>query len=87
MGTVDSISRPVTKAVQARTALYKPYAASMEEGWTRLVLDNFEIPYESIYNAGIRAGNLRARFDCIVLPSVGVRTILEGYPEDTTAPG
>ena len=70
----------------ARTALYQPYAASMEEGWTRLVLDNFEVAYETVHNAGIRAGNLRARFDCIVLPSIGTRTILEGYPEDTTAP-
>ena len=70
----------------ARTALYQPYIASMEEGWTRLVLDNHEIPYDSIFNAGIRAGNLRDRYDCIVLPSVGPQLILNGYPEDSTAP-
>ncbi len=69
-----------------RTALYHPYVASMEEGWTRLVLDNFEIPYESIYNAGIRAGNLADRYDCIILPSVRARTIIDGYAEDSTAP-
>lgn len=73
-------------ARKPRAALYHPYAASMEEGWTRLALDNFEIPYESIYNEGIRAGSLAERYDCIILPSVGPGTILNGYPDDVTAP-
>lgn len=76
----------VVKAVAARTALYHPWTASMEEGWTRLALDTHEVPFQSIYNAEIRAGNLAERFDCIILPSVSVRSIVNGYPDDTTAP-
>ena len=58
----------------------------MDEGWTRLVLEQFEMPYTSIHNAEIRAGNLRQRYDCIVIPSLGVNTILEGRAKDTTFP-
>lgn len=76
----------VAKGVRSRTALYHPWTASMEEGWTRLALDTHEVPFQSIYNAEIRAGNLHQRFDCIILPSVGVRYMVEGYSEDQTAP-
>ncbi len=90
--SVESISDADAKRIgsdeakRPRTALYQPYIASMEEGWTRLALDTHEMAYESIFNAGIRAGKLRERYDCIVLPSVGPQLILDGYPEDATAP-
>ena len=73
-------------AVQPRTALYQPWTASMDEGWTRFVLDEFEVPFSSIHNAEIRAGNLRDRYDCIVLPSIGTGSILEGRAKDSTFP-
>jgi hypothetical protein len=80
------VEQSLTEAVQPRTALYQPWTASMDEGWTRLVLDNFDVPYTSIHNAEIAAGNLRERYDCIVLPSMSTRSILEGRAPDTTAP-
>jgi len=70
----------------SRAALYQPYIANMEEGWARLALDNHEIPYDTIHNAGIRAGNLNARYDVIVLPPAGPESIINGYPTDSTAP-
>jgi hypothetical protein len=76
----------VQDAIQPRTALYQPWTASMDEGWTRLVLEQFEMPYTSIHNAEIRAGNLRRHYDCIVIPSLGVDTILEGRAKDSTFP-
>jgi hypothetical protein len=76
----------VQDAIQPRTALYQPWTASMDEGWTRLVLEQFEVPYTSIHNAEIRAGNLRRHYDCIVIPSLGVDTILEGRAKDSTFP-
>ncbi len=82
----SSVDRGFQDAVQPRTALYQPWTASMDEGWTRLALDSFEVPYTSIHNAEIRAGNLRDRYDCIVLPSVPARYIVNGRSPDTTAP-
>ncbi len=69
-----------------RLGLYQPWTASMDEGWTRLVLDNFEFAYTSVHNAEIRAGNLRQRYDCLVLPSVSSSSIINGRSVDTTEP-
>jgi hypothetical protein len=67
-------------------ALYQPWTASKDEGWTRLVLDSFEFDYSSIHNAEIRAGKLKDRYDCLVLPSIGPRSIINGRAADTTGP-
>lgn len=69
-----------------RTGLYQPWTASMDEGWTRLVLDNFEFDYTSVHNAEIRAGCLRDRYDCLVLPSISSGSIIQGRSVDTTEP-
>ena len=58
----------------------------MDEGWTRLVLDNFEFDYASVHNAEIRAGHLRDRYDCLVLPSISSGSIIRGRSADTTEP-
>ena len=69
-----------------RTALYQPWTASMDEGWTRLVLEKFRFPYTSIHNAEIRAGSLRDRYDCIIIPDLSARSILEGRSDKRTPP-
>ncbi len=71
---------------EPRLGLYQPWTASMDEGWTRLVLDNFEFDYVSLHNAEIRAGDLADRYDCIVLPSIPTRQIVQGRAADTSAP-
>lgn len=86
LGANETKVRHVMPARRPRTALYQPWTASMDEGWTRLVLENFDVAYTTIHNGEIRAGNLQDRYDCIVLPSISSRSILEGNPEDSTAP-
>jgi hypothetical protein len=73
-------------AAAPRLGLYQPWTANMDEGWTRLVLEQFEFPYSSVHNAEVIAGNLRDRYDCIVLPAVSPKSILSGHPLDTTEP-
>ncbi|MEW4567113.1 M14 metallopeptidase family protein [Tautonia sp. JC769] len=69
-----------------RIGLYQPWVPSMDEGWTRLVLERFEIPYETVRNADLTIGDLNDRFDVIVLPSIGRRTFMEGYRPDQSEP-
>jgi hypothetical protein len=66
-------------AVRARVAVYKPWRASMDEGWTRWLFDQYQFPYTTITNADFRAGNLRSRFDVIVLASDGAALLRDGY--------
>lgn len=59
-----------------KIGLYKGFTGSMDEGWTRLVLDNFQIPYSSVSNKDFR--NNKLNFDAIILPADGENTILNG---------
>ncbi len=44
---------------------------TQDEGWVRLALDRFKVPYTYFGDTKLREGNLRARFDVIVFPHVG----------------
>jgi len=63
-----------------RIGLYKPWAVSMDEGWTRLVLDTHDFKYTNLDNGAMKQKNLNARFDVIVLPDVDKNVIVEGKP-------
>jgi hypothetical protein len=61
-----------------RIGLYRPWTASMDEGWTRWVLEQFSIPYIAVTDSMIRAGDLGRRMDVLVLPSVEDSAIVNG---------
>jgi hypothetical protein len=67
-----------------RVGLYQSYNASMDEGWTRWIFDQYknQLSYKSLLDAEIRAGNLRQKFDAIVLPDQSARAIFSGLPEN-----
>ncbi len=71
---------------QPRVGLYRPWAASMDEGWTRWVLERYEFDFSSLYNADVRAGDLLERFDVIIIADMGAARILEGYPKGSVPP-
>ncbi len=72
-----------TDIAAARIALYKPWQASMDEGWTRLVLENHAFPYANVDNARIRAGDLGADFDVLILPSgQQLQRMIDGISEE-----
>lgn len=50
-----------------RLGLWDRYGGSMPSGWLRLVLEAFEFPYEVVYPQALDAGDLRSRFDALVL--------------------
>lgn len=68
-----------------RVAVYQPWVPSMDEGWTRLVLESFRVPYRTVHNAEVRAGALR-EFDVLLLPSVEAKILKDGYAANETEP-
>lgn len=66
--------------------LYQPWVPSMDEGWTRLVLEDFRFPYTTLHNSDIQVGKLRERFDVVVLPSIDVKTLKQGFAPNETDP-
>jgi hypothetical protein len=69
-----------------RVGIYKSYLAPMDEGWTRYVLEEFHVPFTSIENTDVRAGNLQSRFDTIILPSQDVDAIVNGHAPGAMPP-
>jgi hypothetical protein len=55
----------------------------MDEGWTRWVLEQYEFPYTTLRDRDIRAGNLRAKFDVILLPDATYEQMLNGLAPGT----
>ncbi len=66
---------------EPRVGLYKSWTASMDEGWTRWVLEQYEIPHMSVFDEEIRKGNLNDIFDVIIIPDLGENAIIKGVPE------
>jgi hypothetical protein len=78
----NSIARP-------RVALYRSWVPSMDEGWTRWLLENFGFAYSRITNQDLQHADLTKHFDVIVFPDESASDLAEGYtkghmPEEFT---
>jgi len=72
---------PQAKLREVRVGLYKPWLASMDEGWTRWLLEQYEFNLKTVDNAAVKAGKLNGAFDAIILPDVQKEVIVEGKPK------
>jgi hypothetical protein len=82
----SAVAKPFTRP---HLALYRSWSPSMDEGWTRWVLEQFKFDYKNLYDAEVRAGNLKEKFDVIILPDQSMQQIIAGnrsgtYPEEYT---
>ncbi len=78
--------RPGTAVSRPTVGLYRPWQASIDEGWTRWLLERFDFEFVNLYNADVRAGELLERVDVIILPDMRGRQILQGAAKGTTRP-
>jgi hypothetical protein len=76
----------VVPLTRARVGLYKPWVESIDEGWTRWLLEQYEFEFENIADADIRRGGLHQRFGAIVLPDMAAERILAGHPAGSMPP-
>lgn len=63
-----------------RIGLYKSYAAVLDEGWTRWVLEQWGVPYSTLQNRDLQTAgdSLRSRLDAVVLPDQNPNEIVNG---------
>jgi len=94
---VDDDATLPTQSVSGSLAIYKSHVPSMDEGWTRFVLQQNGRPYTDVFidetktsppfssleDAEARAGNLRAKYDAIIIPDQAARLILNGHKAGT----
>jgi hypothetical protein len=72
------ITPPPGMAV-GRVGLYMSWVANMDAGWTEWLFDRFGVKYTVLHDADIRPGNLRQKFDVIVLPDQSTPSLLHGW--------
>ena len=55
---------------EQRIGVFQRYlGGNMDEGWTRLLLEQFEFPYETVMDNDVLSGDLGERFDVVILPA------------------
>jgi len=69
-----------------RIGLYRPWRASMDEGWTRWLLEQYGFDFTSVYNHDVVAGDLRDRYDVIVIADMSGSQITEGFAKGSVQP-
>lgn len=70
-----------------RLAVYQSWVPVADEGWTRLILEEHEFDFKVIHDADIRAGNLRAAYDVIIMPSHwNTNMLVNGHAPGTMPP-
>jgi len=84
--TVNSGAYHYTLTRMPRIAVYRPWTANMDEGWTRWVLEQFKLPYVSLTDSVARAGKLRDHFDVLLVPDMSLREMRDGNSEAEMPP-
>ncbi|MDE2752904.1 MAG: M14 family metallopeptidase, partial [Gemmatimonadota bacterium] len=75
-----------TRFARPRVGLYRPWNPSMDEGWTRWLLEAYDFEFTSLRNADVLAGGLRGRYDVIIVADMGSGQILNGFARGTVPP-
>lgn len=75
----------VYRLKNVRLGVYRPNVSSMDEGWARWVLEEFGFEYTTLTTTDVKQGNLRDRFDCILVPHIAAASIRNGQPERNKA--
>lgn len=84
IGSLNNPGRVAADRIAApRIALYRSWRASMDEGWTRWLLETYDFPFDGIGDAEIRSGALEKHCDVLILPSMSSGAILKGHAPGT----
>jgi hypothetical protein len=69
-------ARPAAERVrQLRVGVWDRYGGSMPAGWTRLVLEQLEMPFTTVYAKELDAGKLNAKYDVLLFVDGGIPAV------------
>ncbi len=63
---------PAHDAGVPRIAIYSQWTSTQDLGWYRLTFDNFGIPYDLIYKEQVKQGDLRGKYDVIIMAAQNI---------------
>ena len=70
-------ARPASPARvrQARIGIWDQYGGSMDAGWLRWILEQYEFPFQRVFPQELDAGNLNAKYDILVFVGGGIPAV------------
>ena len=83
MQAVAKAPADASSTKKPRLGLYRPWTPSIDEGWTRWILEEYGFTPVTLRNGDVQAGHLRERFDSILIADASQRSIMEGYAAGT----
>ena len=70
--SAGDIGRPIERL---RIGMYRRYlAGNMDEGWTRFLLEEFNFPFDQLYDKDITSSNLD-KYDVVIIPNDGMERL------------
>lgn len=61
-----------TRVRGARIGIWDQYGGSMDAGWLRWILEQYEFPFNRVFPQELDAGNLNAKYDVLVFVGGGI---------------
>jgi hypothetical protein len=86
------VIRPGSRLRAPRIGLWDQYGGSIESGWTRWILEQFEFPFSRVYAMELDRGGLNEKYDVLIFPNGGIppqgggRGGRGGPPQETEVP-
>lgn len=82
-GLSEEPTGPLRELEQPRVGIYKSWIPSMDEGWTRWILEEYSVPVDTLHDADVRSGDL-SKYTTIIVPDhYSVDALLNGHGEGT----
>jgi len=70
--TVTSLPPLGPELKKPRIGLWDMYGGSIDAGWARWILEQFEFPFERVFAPTLDAGDLNAKFDTLIFVDGGI---------------
>jgi len=75
---VDKLPEEAYELRYPRVGVYRAWVPNPDEGWLRLVLENYYFPYETLTPQDVRRGGLADRIDVLIFPDLSRDIIVSG---------
>ncbi|HZF07482.1 MAG TPA: M14 family metallopeptidase [Thermoanaerobaculia bacterium] len=71
---------PAFRVKPVKIGLFKPWVSSVDEGWTRFVLERYGFPFENLSTEQMKTAAYRGKMEVLLLPSIEKEVIELGAP-------
>lgn len=64
--------------IKPKIGVYRAWLPNADEGWLRMVLEEYEFDFINLYPEDIRSGNLKNKINVLIIPDLNYFAIMDG---------